>query len=48
MIPLYHWMLAEPHKDKVNMEKAILDAGMLFVRGEERKGGEGRREWNEM
>eukprot|EP00026_Physarum_polycephalum_P012026 Phypoly_transcript_12291.p1 GENE.Phypoly_transcript_12291~~Phypoly_transcript_12291.p1 ORF type:complete len:204 (+),score=22.08 Phypoly_transcript_12291:153-764(+) len=27
MLPLYHWLLSEPHQDKINMEKAIVDAG---------------------
>lgn len=27
MIPLYHWLLHQPHADKKNMEQDIIDAG---------------------
>ncbi len=38
MIPLYHWLLAQPHADKKNMEKALLDAGMNGKKGEMKEG----------
>jgi uncharacterized protein YbjT (DUF2867 family) len=31
MVPLYHWMLAAPHKDKQKMEDVLLELGREWV-----------------